>query len=190
MSLDTGPASSALIASDSRLPCVWGPAASFSPPSASRSRPNRPRSSEHRLTSSPAMYLSASSCAVVGSVLLNASAANWDRPESCWTDALRSPSKDVIKPSSLARRFNSLIAISAFSLICVSWALVRRYGPPRHQDSTELIHARINSIQPVARPNAVDQSCSGSSMVIIRRISSVLRPSAIGRRTPGSRATS
>jgi hypothetical protein len=95
------------------------------------------------------MYLSASSCAVVGSVLLNASVVNWDSPESCWTDALKSPSKDVIKLSSLAGRLNSLIAISASSLICVLGASVRRHGPPRHQDSTELIQARIKSIQPV-----------------------------------------
>jgi hypothetical protein len=147
--LDPVLSGSAPTASDPWLSYVPGPAVSSLRPSASRSRPNRPRRSEDRLSSSPAMYFPASSCAVVGSVLSKASAANWDSPDRCWTDALRSPSKGLIALSSVAGRVNSLIAISASSLICSSWALVRRHGPPRHQDSAELIQARIKSIQPV-----------------------------------------
>ena len=102
--------------------------------------PTWARRFDDRLTSSPTRYFSASSCAVAGSVLPNANAANCDRPANRWTDAIRSPSNDVA----------SLTAISRFSAICDSRlsALVRRLGQPNRRDSTELIQARIGSILP------------------------------------------
>ena len=86
-----------------------------------------------RLTSSPTRYFSASSCAVAGSALLNANAANCDSPTSRWTGAVRSPSNDV----------TSLTAISRFSRDRFLSALVRRRGQPNRRDSRELIQARI-----------------------------------------------